>query len=406
MAVGPVGIFAQLYILQLHGSVLDIGVATTLFNAVTIPGAIFWGIVTDRVRTRKALVALSYVTVAAALFAFLLVGTIYGVEIVYAIFSFLSIAFATPLNLLIMETQPKASWASAFGRFSMVSSVGTTVGLVIGVGWGDFLPFHLLVIPLGVLSLISATLSVKMIKEQPWIFDRSMIVMIRHSFFHRFLALPMLFLKIPKIVDFQRIFRGARFGLTREPALIYLSICAFYFASGLFNTSLVPSLYSAHLTKSQVFSVSLAGMIMQTLAFNYYGKRIQQKGVRSTAVQGLLLRALSYVAIGTAVGYVAGVPYLGVNLIFYPLGAGVAYASYYAASNVMVFNTLGHSNQGSSLGVYSALVGMATMAGSFLSGLISFYVGYGATFIAAALWLGVAAILTSVIGDEVESSAR
>jgi MFS family permease len=216
----------------------------------------------------------------------------------------------------------------------------------------------------------------------------------------------MLFLKIPKIVDFQRIFKGARFGLTREPTLIYISIGAFYFASGLFNTSIVPSQYSANLTKSQVFSVSLVGSIIQILAFNYYGKRIQQKGVRSTAVQGLLLRALSYVAIGTAVVYVAGLPYLCVNLIFYSLGVGVAYASYYAASNVMVFDTLGHSNQGSSLGVYSALVGMATTAGSFLSGLISFCVGYGATFIAAALCLGLAAILTSMIGDEVESSAR
>lgn len=164
MAVGPVGIFAQLYIPQ-HRSVLDIGVATTLFNAVTIPGAIFWGIVTDRVHTRKALVAFSYVAVAAVLFAFLLVGTIYGVEIVHAVFSFLSIAFATLPNLLIMKTQPKASWASAFARFSMVSSIGTTLGLVIGVGWGDFLPFQLLVGPLSVLSLISAVLTVRMIKE-------------------------------------------------------------------------------------------------------------------------------------------------------------------------------------------------------------------------------------------------
>jgi MFS family permease len=403
MAIGPVGTFAQLYILQLHGSVLDIGVATTLFNAVTIPGAIFWGIITDRVHTRKALVASSYVAVAAILFVFPLVGTIYWVEIVYASFSFLSIAFATPLNLLIMETHPKASWASVFARFSMVSSIGITLGLVIGVSWADFLPFQLLVIPLGVLSLISAMLTVDMIKEQPWVFDRSMIVMIRHSFFHRFLSLPMLFLKIPKVVDFQRIFRGARFGLTREPALIYLSIGAFYFASGLFNTSLVPSLYSANLTRSQVFSVSLAGMIIQTLSFSYYGKRIREKGVRNTAVQGLMLRALSYIIIGTAVLYFAALPYLAVNLIFYPIGAGVAYASYYAASNLMVFNTLGHSNQGSSLGVYSALVGMATMAGSFLSGLISFYIGYGATFIAASLWLGLAAILTSVLGEEVES---
>ena len=70
----------------------------------------------------------------------------------------------------------------------------------------------------------------------------------------------------------------------------------------------------------------------------------------------------------------------------------------------MVFNTLGRSNQGASLGVYSAVVGTTTMAGSFVSGLISFYVGYYATFVAAALWLAMAASLTSVIGEEVETA--
>jgi MFS family permease len=403
MAIGPVATFVQLYILQLHGSVLDVGLATTLFNAVTIPGSIFWGFVTDRIHTRKTLVVLSYVAVAASIFAFSIIRTIYGVEIVYAAFAFLSVAFATPLNLLIMETQPKSKWASIFARFSMISSVGVTVGLLISAGWADFLPFYLLVIPLGALALASAVLSIRMIKEEASVFERSMIAMIRESLFQRLLALPMLFLKVPKVIDFLRVFRSAKFGVTREPALIYLSVGAFYFASGLFNTSLVPSLYLANLSTSEVFSVLLAGMVIQVIAFNYLGKRIQQKGVRRTAVQGLLLRGVSYLAMGVGVVFWVGLPYLGVSLVFYPLGAGIAYAAYYATSNVMIFNTLGRSNQGSSLGVFSALVGMATMLGSFVSGLISFYVGYYATFIAAAVWLGFAAMLTSVIGEEVES---
>jgi MFS family permease len=406
MAIGPIATFVQLYILQLHGSVLDVGLATTLFNAVTIPGSIFWGFVTDRIHTRKTLVVLSYVAVAASIFAFSIIRTIYGVEIVYAAFAFLSVAFATPLNLLIMETQPKSKWASIFARFSMISSVGVTVGLLISAGWADFLPFYLLVIPLGALALASAVLSIRMIKEQAAVFERSMIAMIRESLYQRLLALPMLFLKIPKIIDFLRIFRSAKFGVTREPALIYLSVGAFYFAAGLFNTSLVPSLYLANLSTSQVFLVLLAGMVIQVIAFNYLGKRIQQKGVRRTAVQGLLLRGASYLAMGIAVVFWVGLPYLGVSLVFYPLGAGIAYAAYYAASNVMIFNTLGRSNQGSSLGVFSALVGMATMLGSFVSGLISFYVGYYATFIAAAVWLGLGAMLTSVIGDEVENKEQ
>jgi MFS family permease len=406
MAIGPVATFVQLYILQLHGSVLDVGLATTLFNAVTIPGSICWGFVTDRIHTRKTLVVLSYVAIAASIFAFSIIRTIYGVEIVYAAFAFLSVAFATPLNLLIMETQPKSRWASIFARFSMISSVGVTVGLLVSAGWADFLPFYLLVIPLGALALASAVLSIRMIKEQASVFERSMIAMIRESLYQRLLALPMLFLKIPKIIDFLRIFRSAKFGVTREPALIYLSVGAFYFAAGLFNTSLVPSLYLANLSTSQVFLVLLAGMVIQVIAFNYLGKRIQQKGVRRTAVQGLLLRGVSYLAMGVAVVFWVGLPYLGVSLIFYPLGAGIAYAAYYAASNVMIFNTLGRSNQGSSLGVFSALVGMATMLGSFVSGLISFYVGYYATFIAAAVWLGLGAMLTSVIGEEVENKEQ
>ena len=406
IAVGPIGTFVPLYILQLHGSVLDIGLATTLFNAVTIPASIFWGFVTDRIHTRKTLVVLSYIAVAASIFAFTIIKTIYGVEVIYAAFGFLSVAFATPLNLLIMETQPKSKWASIFSRFSMISSVGVTVGLLLSVGWAGFLPFRLLVIPLGALALVSSVLSVQMIKEQGSLFERSMIAMIRESFFHRLLALPMLFLKVPKIVDFLRIFRNAKFGVTREPALIYLSVGAFYFASGLFNTSLVPSLSLANLSSSEVFLVLLAGMVIQVIAFNYLGKRIQKMGIRRTAVQGLLLRGASYVAIGVAVVFLVGLPYLGVSLVFYPIGAGIAYAEYYAASNVMIFNTLGRSNQGSLLGVFSALVGMATMLGSFVSGLISFYVGYYATFIAAAVWLGLAAMLTSVIGDEVEGTVQ
>jgi len=329
MATGPVATFAQLYILELHGSVIDVGLAATFFAAASIPAAIFWGFVTDRIRTRKGLIVWSYVVTAGTLVSFFFVRTVYGIVVLYAVFSFISSAFATPLNLLIMETQPKASWASAFAHFSMVSGVGTTLGLLLSVWWTDFLPLRFLVIALGALSVISAVLSVQMIKEPIAIFERSMIVMVSQSFYQIILALPLLFLKIPKLMDFRRIFRGVKFGLTREPALIYLSIGAFYFASGLFNTSLIPSLSVAGISNSGVFLVSLAGMVIQTLAFNYLGTRIQERGIRHTAVQGLLLRALSYGCFAIAAIYLIGLPYLGIALIFYPLGAGIAYAYYY-----------------------------------------------------------------------------
>jgi MFS family permease len=65
----------------------------------------------------------------------------------------------------------------------------------------------------------------------------------------------------------------------------------------------------------------------------------------------------------------------------------VAYAVYYTSSNTMMFNTVKGKTAGSALGVYSAVVGLATMAGSFVSGFISVYSGYYVTFALAGIIL-------------------
>lgn len=396
-AAAPVGTLIQLYIIELHGSVIDVGLVTTLFNAVGIPAAIIWGSVTDRFHRRKLIIALSAFALSADFILLLLVRTVFGVAFVYALFSLLSSASATPLNLLVMETQPKLRWASAFARLSMVSSVGNTLGFVLGSAWSQFLPLHLLTVPLALLTIASSALSLLLIREPSFIFEREMIVMQKRSFFQRLLEFPLAFLRVPRVTDFKGVFKGLRYQLTRELPVLYLSIFAFYVSSGLFNTSLAPSLIDAGLTESEVFLVYLAGMAVQTLAFNFAGPYIERRSLRRTAVTGLLLRAAGYGALGISASLLTGLPYLGTSLVFYPLAAGIAFAAYYTASNTMIFNTLGHRGQGSRLGVYSALVGGATTLGSILSGYVSFFLGFGVTFLLAAILLAGAAGLARTL---------
>ena len=397
VALGPVSTFVQLYILELHGTVIDIALAVTLFNAVSIPAAMIWGFATDKLPRRKPIIVASYLAVAGTLAIFLFTRSLYGVDLLYAAFSLFSSAAATPLNLLIMETKPKSNWAVGFSEFSMVSGVGVTIGLVLGVAWGDFIPLHLIVLPLADLCVLSAALSVVMIKEVGIPFERSIMVLVRRSFYERLLVLPLFFLKVPRMMDFRRVFKGLRYELTRDTQVLYLSILMFYLASGIFNTSMVPSMYKVGVSKSQIFLVSLVGMAVQTVSFRYMGPYIERRSLKQAAVGGLILRAICYGLFGLSVYVFTGIFYLGSALLLYPLAAGVAYAAYYAASNVMVFNTLGHGNQGSALGVYSALVGFATMLGSFISGFTSFYFGYYVTFIISALCLASAAKLTTMI---------
>ena len=74
-------------------------------------------------------------------------------------------------------------------------------------------------------------------------------------------------------------------------------------------------------------------------------------------------------------------------LVLYPVAAGVAFAVYYTSSNTMMFTTVQSKSAGAALGVYSAVVGISAMGGSFVSGFISVYTGYYTTFILSGVLL-------------------
>ena len=393
IAFGPVGTLIQLLILNLHGSVIDVALAVTLFNAVGVPAAVVWGFVTDRFHRRKLIIAGSYLATAAILVSFLFINAGYEVSLLYAVFSFTTSAATTPLSLLIMETERKQKWATAFARFSMVTSIGQTAGLILSVGWGLFLSVNYLVVPLAALSVVSAALSVLMIKEPSVVFERRVIAMNKPSFFHRILAVPVFFLRLPRLNDFKRVFRNIKFELTRQVPILYFSIFMFYLASGIFNTSLVPSLKANNVSSFLIFLVTTVAMVVQIISFRYAGPYTERKSPVKAAVGGLVLRSLGYGFLGVSLYIISGVWFLAPVLIFYPLAAGFAYSVYYTASNTMVFNTLRAGRQGSSLGVYSALVGIATLVGSLVSGFTSFFLGFSVTFIIAAVFLAVSAWL-------------
>ena len=399
LATGPLGTLVQLYLFQLNGPTLGIiyaSLAVAIFSGVSIPASMFWGYATDRLHDRKTIVVVSYALTALVLFAFFFFGSTPGTILVYSVFSFIFAAAATPLNLLIMETEQKGRWAKAFARLSMMSSLGNVGGLVLSTLWGvEGLPLILLSIPLGGFSLVSAVLAFATITEPAFVFEGETIVRRKSSFFTRFLALPLMFISTPGLWDFRRLFRGLRFTLTSYLPLFYISTVFFYLSSGLFNTSLVPALSTFSLSTGEVFAVILSGMVVQTLAFRYAGRYFERRSLASGSIQGLLLRGGCYVLFGVFALVAAGPAYVAPALILYPLASGVAFAAYYISTYTMMFNVVQTENAGSALGVYSAVIGLATLAGSLASGFISVFVGFHVTFISAGLLLFLAAAVVA-----------
>jgi MFS family permease len=396
MATGSIGTLVQLYIIQLDGTALGViyaSLAIAFFNGVSIPASIFWGYTTDRLHQRKAVIVASYLVMATVLLSFYGQNTV-GTIAEFSVLAFVSAASATPLNLLIMETEPKNRWADTFAKLSMASGVGTTAGLVLSTVWVQSFPLILLSIPFSMFSLTSAVLALILIRDPPYVLEGETIVLRRPSFFSRLLALPLMFLSVPKASDFRRVFRGLRYGVTSYVPLLYLSIICFYLSSGIFNTSFVPAMSTFSLTHGEIFGVILSGMVVQTLVFRYIGRYIENRSLAGVTSAGLLLRAASYVATGLFALVLAQPLFFVPALVLYPLGAGVAYAVYYTASNTMIFNSVKKGSPGSALGVYSAIVGFAALIGSLISGFTSVYLGFHTTFVSAGLLLVLAAGIT------------
>ena len=407
IAAGPLGTIVQLYLIELNGVTLGTlygSLAVAIYNGVGIPAAIFWGFATDRLRRRRAIIAASYGVLALVLFSFYLDRTSAGTILTYSVFSFISAASATPLNLLIMETENKGRWPGAFARLSMMSSVGSVGGLLLSTVWVEALPLLDLAVPLGVFSLVSAVLAVATIRDPAINFEPETMVLRRPSFFQRLLALPLIFLTVPKVSDFRRVFRGLRSGLTNYVPLFYISIVLFYLSSGLFNTSFAPAMRSFGIPEGEIFAVMLAGMAVQTLAFQVAGRYVEQRSLTMSSVQGLLVRGVCYGGLGAAAVFLPSLLFLGPALVLYPLGAGIAFSVYYTASNTMMFGTVQGKNPGASLGVYSAVVGLAGTVGSLASGFISVYSGFYVTFTAASVLLYLAVFVVSRLPREPRST--
>jgi MFS family permease len=400
VATGPVGTMVQLYLIYLNGQSLGTiygSFAAAIFNGVSIPAALFWGVATDRLHNRKGIIALSYALTSIALVSFFFDRTTAGTIGRYGIISFLSVASATPLNLLIMETEQKSKWAGAFARLSFVSSVGNVAGLVVSTIWADVFPKELVIlfVPMGAFAVTSSVLALLTIKEPAFVLERETVALRRPSFVSRLRANPVFFIGTPHASDFTRAFRGLRSSLTSYVPLFYISTILFYVSSGLFNTSFVPSMHFFSMPDQEVFAVILAGMVVQTIAFQATGKFVSSRSLIRTSIQGLVLRGWSYFGLGVAALVTPSGWFLVPAIILYPLAGGIAFAVYYTSSNTMMFNTVKGKAAGSTLGVYSAVVGIAAMSGSFVSGFISVYSGYYATFILSGVVLFAAVVVIS-----------
>lgn len=383
IAYGPISTIIALFILDLHGTVIDVSYALALFYLVSIPASIFWGILVDKYGSRKPFVYAAVASTGVVLLALSFTNSILLAIILFGVLSLFTAALATPLSLLVMETIEKKLWASGFSKLQMISSIGGSIGLLLAAILSGILPLKvvmLLLIPFSILSILAAT----SIKDPAKKLERREIIKNRIALRFRLMLQSLIFVRVPKPKFIKSVIFGRQKKMSKL-STIYFGMFAFYLGSAIFNTVYVPGLRISGFVNFYVFAIIFAGYAVQSYVFSYAGRFTESKGERYALKNSLVTRALGYIAIGFVFLTITGYASIILNLVLYALTAGFAYSIFYTASNTLLFETIGQEKPGRKLGVYSSVVGLSYLIGALVSGYIAYYIGYWFAFAASGL---------------------
>ncbi len=306
MVTGTISTLVQLYILDLGGTVVDVGIAITLATAVAIPGAIFWGLVSDRLKRRRPMIVASFGAVGALLVLFLFARSVTGVTTLYVAYSFINSAPSTPINLLILETQTKAKWASSYANYQVLATAGNVLGLLASSIWSVFIPVKFLVLFLSVCSVAAAVVAAKLISEPAFLLERTAQVKHYVSILQRLVTQPMVFLKTPRLTHLRNTFVTLESDFTGELRILYASILVFYFGTGLISVAFVPLLRAKGMSDALIFAASTINLAVLAPSFRYFGSRMKRENFVRDSVLSLVLRSLAFGSIGVAAYLLTG----------------------------------------------------------------------------------------------------
>ena len=387
-----IGTYVTLRILDLGGSVISVGLASSAYNIALIPSAFIGGRIADYIGRRRPLLALSAMGQFLTLSLIAMSGDVNLMIGFFAIYSFFSSLSPTVFSLLLMDTVSKENLGEGSALSFKYMIYGSLTGNVLGFLVLTSLPLTAVaVIPVG-FSTILLVLSLVLVKDSKTTTERQAIAFNPDALIARLTHLPVLLLKTPKVDDLKGLVRDARSAVSRDIPLIMVTNALFFLGANLFFTSYTPFLKANNLSYLEITGLSIFITCINGLASTQRFSGVSKKGDPGMIVEFLSLRAMAFLFAAIESLYFFGHDVLYVTLLLYLL-IGMAYTNITIGMNALLYRFLPKEGQGGTLGVYSAINSVAMFLGSFLSGNISFFFGYSLTFLLSSIALFGAASL-------------
>ena len=198
-AIGGFSTLLPLYIIDIGGTVVDVGNIVSAYSLALIPSSILWGIAVDRKEKRKPFVTYGYLGITVLLVAGFFLRDISTLLLLYVCYAGISTAASPAVSILLMEFSPKKKLSMTFAKYSALTLLGTALGTIPGAFWTNYFPLRAYFLLCAIFSGISVVLAAKYLAEPAFPFERKVVALTQESFVTKLRTVTMIFITIPSL---------------------------------------------------------------------------------------------------------------------------------------------------------------------------------------------------------------
>ena len=370
MAFGLISVFIPLYVvLQLNGSLVDLGIMTAVALFCGIPASFFWGYICDKTRRYKIYILLSFISGAILFYAFTLTTSVLIFIVLYVIMQMLHVAHESPKNVLIAEHYSHEEWEKSYAAYEGLTEVGWFIGLLLGLLAATFSVSSTLTLYLCAgLNLAAFVLSIFLVADPLMIFERRLVGIERRiDFTYRGVETASSYMD------------GYSGGVLKQESFLAFGVALVFFtlATGIFFTPL-PIFFEKQLSfsSSMVFLVYMLNSGGAMFGYFIAGRRSPYSSAKTQMRRIVLFRSalvFAFVAVVELIAY----PTFFAGIILVALG--FAYAIYFILTLALSMELVPLGKNA----VFDVLVGLGAASGSFLGPYFAHMFGYIPTFLIA-----------------------
>lgn len=386
-------------VVYLHSNVFFVGLASAVSSAASVPALILWGDLSDAVSKRKIFVLIGFFGAFVSFLPIVFVHSIYQYLAILITFQVLAMASVPVSTIMLLEQNDRSVWPQIISKFSMVSGIGSVLGLGLGTALITFyyspsdLPYVYIVS--SAVYLIAGIMALRFIHEPRRILNRNAIQANTFRIIERPRYFPV------AVIHYLRL-NGKNNGHRLDRNLVlFIAMTAFLmFGFQIFFVPYPVMVIDFGANNTLIFLMYMFNSAFSTVSFIFSGRIVNRIGGKTSLFLAVTTRIMVF-GLSSLIPNISSRDLAIISAVsIYSFLGGIWSIISVSQTNYVSKNAT-QQTRGKAIGLYNSLLGVGQIFGGLVSGEVTTLFGYSIDYImaAAVITIGMVIILRIYRGE-------